>query len=706
MRSFRLRLAWIALAGVALIVSGPKGASAQTSGAATWQTKVHPRVLADAAAAGRASAVVLLADQADLRAAYSIPDADARGWYVYRTLRAHAAQTQMPLRKWLRGRGIHYRAFWAANMLVVDADRDTIEELAARADTRTIESNAPIPGVDDPPPMTFPEMAAGAAATVEWGVNSVNAPAVWAMGFTGQGIVIGVQDTGMQWSHPALLPHYRGWNGSTADHDYNWHDAIHDAVANPCGNDAPAPCDDNGHGTHTTGTTSGDDGHGNQIGVAPGAQWIGCRNMDRGDGTPARYTECFQFFIAPTDQSGNNPDPTRRPHVMSNSWGCPPSEGCAANTLEAIVGSAEAAGIFVVASAGNAGPGCDSVNDPPPIYASAFSVGAYDASTTLASFSSRGPVTVDGSNLMKPEVAAPGVNVRSAYPPNTYTSLQGTSMAGPHVAGVVALLWSAQPQLARDIATTKAILEATANPNVIVSPAQVCGGISTTTVPNNSFGYGRIDALAAVNALPFNSPTPTASATATASRPSATPTGTATATPSPTRRATSTSTPTRTPSRTPTPTQTPSVTATRTPTRTRPPATPTSAVSNDACTNAAVISSRPYSRTVSVATASIGSTDPVPPCGNRSRSKSVWYKYTAPLTGIITANTFGSDYDTILSVYTGPCWWMQSVPGACNDNAGLTRQSQLSFMARGGTTYYFLVTSATGLGTTNVFNLR
>ncbi len=696
---------WIALTSGALIVSSSIGASAQTSGAAVWQPKIHPRVLADTAGAARASTVVLLADQADLSGAYGMTDPDARGWYVYRTLRAHAASTQLPLRTWLRSRGIHYRAFWAANMLVVDADRDLVEQLAARADTRRIESNAPVQGVDDPPTLALPEMAA--AATVEWGVNNVNAPAVWAMGFTGQGIVIGIQDSGMQWNHPALQPHYRGWNGTAADHNYNWHDAIHDAVANPCGNDAPAPCDDNGHGTHTTGTTSGDDGQGNQIGVAPGARWIGCRNMDRGNGTPARYTECFQFFIAPTNQSGNNPDPTKRPHVMNNSWGCPPSEGCAASTLETIVSNAEAAGIFVVASAGNAGPGCGSVNDPPPIYASAFSVGAYDATNTLASFSSRGPVTVDGSNLMKPEVAAPGVNVRSAYPPNTYASLQGTSMAGPHVAGVVALLWSAQPQLARDIATTKAILEATANPDVLVSP-QVCGGISSSVIPNNSFGYGRVDALAAVNALPFNSPTPTASATATASRPSVTPTRTATATPTATRRATSTSTPTRTPSRTPTRTRTASATATRTPTptRARPPATPTSTVPNDACSNATVISALPYSRSVSVAAATSASTDPVPPCGNGSRSKSIWYRYTAPFTRIVTADTFGSDYDTILSVYAGACGWQYPVLGACNDNASLTRQSQISFMARGGMTYYFLVTSTSGLGTTNVFHLR
>src|SRR5205823_12283752 len=100
--------------------------------------------------------------------------------------------------------------------------------------------------------------------------GKVNAPQLWAMGFTGQGIVIGNQDTGMRWTHNALKPRYRGWNGSTADHSYNWHDSIHSDIdgdgTNPCGFNAMAPCDDHGHGTHTTGTTSGDDGADNQIG--------------------------------------------------------------------------------------------------------------------------------------------------------------------------------------------------------------------------------------------------------------------------------------------------------------------------------------------------------------------------------------------------------------------------------------------------------
>jgi len=513
--------------------------------------KVEASLLAEAAGGQPCACVVLLAEQADLSAAYSMRDADARGWYVYNTLRAHARRTQAGLRTFLRRRGVESRSLWAANAVVTNADQALLAELAARADVRRIESNRPARWIEDPPVREL-VYAPDAVDTVEWGVSNVNAPLVWALGFTGQGIVIGNEDTGMQWNHPAIKPHYRGWNGVSADHNYNWHDAIHSG-GGVCGTDSAFPCDDNGHGTFTTGIATGDDGGTNQIGVAPGAQWIGCRNMDQGNGTPATYTECFQFFIAPTDLNGNNADPTRRPHVINNSWGCPPSEGCAANTLQTVVENTRAAGIFVEASAGNSGPNCSTVDTPASIYAASFTTGAYDINNTLASFSSRGPVTVDMSNRLKPDIAAPGVNVRSSFPTNTYGSASGTSAAGPHVVGVVALLWSARPQLARDIDATESVLRSTANPAVTVSPAQTCAGISSITIPNNTFGYGRVDALAAINAVPIltltPTDTPTRTMTPTASvSPTTTATQTRTITTSPTR--TATDTPTRTPTAT------------------------------------------------------------------------------------------------------------------------------------------------------------
>jgi subtilisin family serine protease len=434
-------------------------------------------------------------------------------------------------------------------MIVADADRTLVEALATRPDVARVDSNRPTRWIEDPSIANF-GVTPSNPEVVEWGVQDVNAPQVWAMGFTGQGIVIGNEDTGMRWTHNALKPHYRGWNGVTADHNYNWWDAIHSG-GGVCGPNNQAPCDDSGHGTHTTGTTSGDDGTGNQIGVAPGAKWIGCRNMDQGNGMPSTYTECFQFFIAPTDLNGQNPNPALRPHVINNSWYCPVSEGCTTGAeLETIVNNTQAAGIFVEASATNSGPACSTIAGPPAIYEAAFDTGAIDITNTLAGFSSRGPSTYYNPPILKPNISGPGVNVRSSYSTSdtSYANLSGTSMAGPHVVGSVALLWSARPQLVRDIATTKQVLQNTANPNVVVNPPQTCNGIPNTQIPNNSFGYGRVDALAAVNSVPQGSPTPTATAS-----PTSTPTATATPTSTATATATaiSTASPTVTPSGTP-----------------------------------------------------------------------------------------------------------------------------------------------------------
>ncbi len=276
--------------------------------------KVAPKVLSETKDGKSTSVVILLADQADVSAAETMKDQDARGWYVYNTLTQHAARTQVGLQELLKTQGVTYQSFWAANMLVANADRQLIDVLAARADVARVDSNTPTRWIEKPEVAKFGVTAptTNAPTVVEAGVTNVNAPAVWALGFTGQGMIVGNQDTGMRWDHNALKPKYRGWNGVTADHNFNWHDSIHSGGGS-CGANTVVPCDDQGHGTHTTGTTVGDDGTGNQVGVAPGAKWIGCRNMDQGNGTPATYTECFQFFIAPTDLAGNNTQPGLAP---------------------------------------------------------------------------------------------------------------------------------------------------------------------------------------------------------------------------------------------------------------------------------------------------------------------------------------------------------------------------------------------------------
>ena len=186
--------------------------------------------------------------------------------------------------------------------------REVAEALAARPDVARVEGNPQIQNVL-PQPITAVEAPSQPESpnAIQPNINYTHAPQVWALGFTGQGLVIGSADTGVRWTHNALKPHYRGWNGTMANHDYNWHDSIHDSAGNPCGNNAHSPCDDYFHGTHTTGTAIGDDGMGNQIGMAPGAKWIGCRNMDEGNGTPARYIECMEFFLAPYPVGGRQP---------------------------------------------------------------------------------------------------------------------------------------------------------------------------------------------------------------------------------------------------------------------------------------------------------------------------------------------------------------------------------------------------------------
>jgi serine protease AprX len=492
---------------VSLAALVPSAAPAAAAGPGA-PTKITPQLAEALASApdGAADMLVVLADQANLSGARRLQGKLAKTRYVYERLTRTAARSQGPVIAALDGLGAPHRAFWIANVIWTRGGVALAAALSARPDVARLDANPKL--VLPPTPEDHDSVAPLAPESIEWNLSWVDAPAVWALGDTGQGVVVAGEDTGYQWNHPALESHYRGWNGAAADHNYNWHDAIHSGGGS-CGHDTTAPCDDYGHGTHTMGTMVGDDGGANQIGMAPGAKWIGCRNMDQGDGTPARYTECMQWMIAPTDLSDQNPDPAMAPDVINNSWGCPASEGCTTpDILLTEVEAVRAAGIVFVASAGNSGSGCSSVSDPPAIYDASFTVAATAShSDTPASYSSRGPVTVDSSNRMKPDISAPGSSVRSSVPTNGYGSMSGTSMAGPHVAGLVALVISANPALRGDVDTIESIIEQSAfHPD---TSSQNCGGIPANVFPNNTFGYGRIDALAAVDlALVTDSPLP------------------------------------------------------------------------------------------------------------------------------------------------------------------------------------------------------
>ena len=251
----------------------------------------------------------------------------------------------------------------------------------------------------------------------------------------------------------------------------------------------------------------------NKIGLAPGARWIACRNMRHGIGNPGSYLTCMEFLLAPFPLDGDpfhDGDPAQGAHVVNNSWGCPQLEGCLADTLRIAVENLRAAGQMMVVSAGNEGPACGTVQDPPAPYDAVFSVGAIARGDRAASFSSRGPVTVDSGQILKPDVVAPGGDIRSSVP-GGYASLPGTSMAGPHVAGVVALLWSADPALAGDVDRTETLLIETAQhltvdaicPEGAGEPGAVCAcdGDLPDSVPNQVYGWGEVDAWAAVQRL-------------------------------------------------------------------------------------------------------------------------------------------------------------------------------------------------------------
>lgn len=458
--------------------------------------KVAPALWAETAGGQTASFLVVMAEQADVAAAASLAAKDEKSRYVYDELRATALRSQAPLRAWLDRQGVPNEPHYLINMLTVTGDRALLLALASRSDVARLEADPAVAGIEPwsaeaGPPAQRPT----SAQAIEWGVDFVRAPDAWSRyDAKGQGVVVGGQDTGIRWDHEALRAQYRGWDGLVASHDYNWHDAVGGNAVCP---DPAVPCDDHGHGTHTVGTIVGDNNQGMQIGVAPGAKWIGCRNMDRGVGTPGTYTECFEFLLAPYPIGGDpliDGDPGRGAHVVNNSWACPPSEGCSADTLRQVVENVRAAGILVVSSAGNNGSACGSVIYPIATYDASFSVAAVDRFGLVAPFSSRGPVTIDGSRRLKPDIAAPGVGVNSAWRDGGYFTLSGTSMAAPHVAGVAALLWSADPSLLGQVDDTEYILTRTARR----VDSTACGSAGW---PNNTYGYGYVDALQAVQAV-------------------------------------------------------------------------------------------------------------------------------------------------------------------------------------------------------------
>lgn len=457
--------------------------------------------------------IIVMKDQLDLYGSTNGMTKDQKATYVYDRLEAHATNSQNSLLRDLANMEVTYRSFHIFNGVQAELTLSQAQRIFGDHSILEIVYNQPAMMAN----VQKEQSNQTASREAEWGIKQINADSVWRMGYQGDGITVGGQDTGYDFDNSLLLQKYRGTEGDSVDHNYNWHDAIfelnpmhgdsiNDPSFNPCGFLSDEPCDDVGHGTHTMGTMvgSGDD---NDIGVAPAASWIGCRNMDRGYGKPSTYTECFEWFLAPTDLDGMNPDPTKAPHVINNSWGCPPIEGCDQsnwNFMETAVNNLTAAGTVVVVSAGNDGnDGCNSIRNPSAIFENSFVVGATNNQDLKAGFSSIGPVVIDSSFRLKPDVVAPGVQVRSMWLNEQLRNLNGTSMAGPHVAGAVALIINANPQLAGQVDEIKEIIKSTCVPLI---DSTECHGDLALETPNFYFGNGRIDVLAAVQrALEFTS---------------------------------------------------------------------------------------------------------------------------------------------------------------------------------------------------------
>ena len=254
-----------------LLLLWAQGATAQLS---DWKNKVDIELWPAVEQGTPTDFIVMLQQQADLSAADQLSTKSEKGQFVYRTLQTVAQQTQKPILEILQRAEAPFRSFLVVNAIYARGDAQLIQALAARPEVAVIMPN---PQVMLEMPVDLQSVQElQARENIEWGIRRIKADQVWALGYTGQGAVVGGQDTGYEWTHPTIRLQYRGWNGTTANHHYNWHDAIRaisplhrDSVPNPalnpCGLDSKVPCDDHSHGTHTMGTMVGDDGMGNQI---------------------------------------------------------------------------------------------------------------------------------------------------------------------------------------------------------------------------------------------------------------------------------------------------------------------------------------------------------------------------------------------------------------------------------------------------------
>jgi subtilisin family serine protease len=396
--------------------------------------------------------------------ALRIADSVQRITSLRSALIANAEASQRNAKAVLESKAVHYKSMWISNIITIrKADLATVQDLAKVADIEEIREMVVVPLEAAVPT----EMKQGEP---QWGVSLVRAPEIWARGNRGEGIIVSNVDTGVRGTHSILAANFLG--------PYGWYDPPSQSAQ---------PRDTNGHGTHTMGTIAGQNGYG----VAPGAKWMACIGCNGAACYEDDLNACGQFIACPHDTNGNNADCTKKPHVVGNSWG---SSAGGQTWYDPVIAAWNAANIIVVFSAGNSGSGCNTVGSPgdrPGV----IGVAATDRNDGIATFSSRGP-PADGTQ--KPEIAAPGVDVLSAYSTSdvAFQSLSGTSMACPHVVGAVALLFNEKPQLIGNTPAVRAALFSGADKTGLGS-SPACGGVDSGTFPNFVFGHGRLDVVGA-----------------------------------------------------------------------------------------------------------------------------------------------------------------------------------------------------------------
>jgi bacillopeptidase F len=390
----------------------------------------------------------------------------ARRAHLVRALRDNAEQSQRDLKLLLRRRGAGESVnLWAINAVSLRARPRLIRELARHPGISAIRYDATV----DAPPLVF-----DAAAPAEWHLDAIRAPELWSLGFRGAGVVVAGMDSGADLDHPDLAGRWRGGTNS-------WFD--------PNGEHA-TPFDSSGHGTQTLGLMVGGDAGGTAIGVAPDATWIAAKIFnDAGEATLSRIHLAFQWLLDPD----GDPMTDDAPDVVNNSWNLSGTLNECVPEFTPDIELLKAAGIAVTFSASNLGPGA--FTSVSPANGSGFATGAVDSSLSIASFSSRGPSACGGG--LYPQIAAPGVAVRSAdltfggVFPNSYASVTGTSFAAPQTAGGMALLRGAFPD-----ATVQELEHA-------VEDSALDLGLPG---PDDTFGYGLLDVMAAYQTLSSAAP--------------------------------------------------------------------------------------------------------------------------------------------------------------------------------------------------------